>query len=114
MRLLFDQNISYRVTKKVQSYFSDCKHVSDCKLSDKEDPGIWQYAKKNDFAIVTFDSDYYDMSIINGHPPMIIWIRSGNLTTNELIQLLIKKQKAVQSFLEYDEFKDIACLELEK
>ena len=114
MRLLFDQNISFRLTKKIQSFYSGCKHVSDCGLSDKEDPEIWQYAKTNNFAIVTFDSDFYDISIINGHPPKIIWIRSGNLTTNEISDLLIDNYKAIQSFLEEKDFEDIACLELEK
>jgi predicted nuclease of predicted toxin-antitoxin system len=114
MRLLFDQNISFRITKKIQVFFSECKHVSDCGLSDKEDSEIWQYAKRNEYIIVTFDSDFYDISIINGHPPKILWIRSGNLTTTEIAQLLIDNQEAIQSFIENDEFKDIACLELDK
>lgn len=113
MKLLFDQNISFRVSKKLQNYFSGCMHVSDCRLNDTEDSTIWEYAKINDFAIVTFDSDFYDISIINGHPPKIIWIRTGNLKTNELVRLLTKNQKAITGFLEGGDFKDIACLELE-
>jgi len=113
MRLLFDQNISFRITKKLQGYFSDCKHVSDCGLRDCEDPDIWQYAKKNNFAIVTFDSDFYDISIINGHPPKIIWIRSGNLTTNEIVHMMIKNHNSIIAFLENEEFSDVACIELE-
>ncbi len=66
-----------------------------------------------DFAIVTFDSDFYDISIINGHPPKIIWLRTGNLKTNEIVQLMIDKQNTIISFLEKKEFKDVACLELE-
>ena len=69
MKLLFDQNISFRVAKKPQNHFSGCMHVSDCKLMDTEDATIWEYAKTKDLAIVTFDSDFYDISIINGHPP---------------------------------------------
>jgi predicted nuclease of predicted toxin-antitoxin system len=114
MRLLFDQNISFRIIKKTHSFFTDCKHVSGCGLSDHEDAEIWQYAKNNNYAIVTFDSDFYDISIINGIPPKIIWIRSGNLTTNEIAQLMINNKEAIHSFLESDDFKDIACLELEK
>ncbi len=113
MKLLFDQNISFRVSKKLQNYFSGCMHVSDCRLNDAEDSTIWEYAKNNDFAIVTFDSDFYDISIINGHPPKIIWVRTGNLKTNEFVQLLTKYQKAIADFLEGDDFKDVACLELE-
>lgn len=113
MKLLFDQNISFRITKKIQSFFSDCLHVSDCSLNDCEDQVIWKYAKDNDFVIVTFDSDFYDLSMINGHPPKIIWIRTGNLTTNEIAQLMIHNEKAIISFLNNEEYKESACLELE-
>ena len=75
MRLLFDQNISFRITKRLYSYFSGCKHVSDFGLHNCEDHVVWQYARKNNLVIVTFDSDFYDISLINGHPPKIIWIR---------------------------------------
>jgi predicted nuclease of predicted toxin-antitoxin system len=43
MRLLFDQNISFRITKKLIDLFPDCKHVSDCGLMDCDDPDIWEY-----------------------------------------------------------------------
>jgi len=114
MKLLFDQNISYRITKKLQSYFIDCHHVSDCGLLDCEDPEIWQYAKDNNFAIVTFDSDYFDISLINGHPPKVIWIRTGNLSTAEIAQLMIDNKETINAFLDSDDQKDLACLELEK
>jgi predicted nuclease of predicted toxin-antitoxin system len=113
MRLLFDQNISFRITKKLQGYFADCKHVSDCGLKDCEDIDIWEYAKKNNFAIVTFDSDFYEISMINGHPPKILWIRSGNLTTSQIAQMMIQNHGSIVSFLKYKEFSEIACLELE-
>lgn len=89
MKLLFDQNISFRIRKKILDHFPDCKHVSDCGLRDTQDSEIWDYAKANQFAIVTYDSDFYDISLINGHPPKIIWIRIGNLNTEEIANLLI-------------------------
>jgi len=113
MKLLFDQNISFRISRKLKDHFSGSLHVSDCKLSGCEDPEIWKYAKQNDFAIVTFDSDFYDISIINGHPPKIIWIRTGNLTTSEIAQLMIENHKSIISFLENELFKDVSCLELD-
>ncbi|QQS51629.1 MAG: DUF5615 family PIN-like protein [Bacteroidota bacterium] len=87
MRFLFDQNISFRITKKLNKLFPGCKHVSDCELMDCEDQDIWKYARINDFSIVTFDSDFYDISVINGHPPKIIWLRSGTLITNDIVTL---------------------------
>jgi len=59
------------------------------------------------------DSDFYDISILNGHPPKIIWIRTGNLTTNNIVRLLIDCHKIICSFIEDDTFKEISCLELD-
>jgi len=80
---------------------------------DCDDFEIWEYARNNDYSIVTFDSDYYDISVISGHPPKVIWIRTGNLTTKEIAQLLINKKESIERFLESDDFKDISCLEIE-
>jgi predicted nuclease of predicted toxin-antitoxin system len=113
MTLLFDQNISFRITPKLSSLFPDCKHVSDCGLMDMEDSEIWEYAKLNNYSIVTFDSDFYDISILNGHPPKIIWIRTGNLKTIQIAELLVKNKELVMSFLGGKESVDISCLELE-
>ncbi|RUA38605.1 MAG: hypothetical protein DSY77_00055 [Bacteroidetes bacterium] len=55
MSLLFDQNISYRITKKLEELFSRCKHISGCGLMDCDDSEIWEYARKNDYAIVVGD-----------------------------------------------------------
>lgn len=113
MRLLFDQNISFRITKKLFDLFPDCQHVSDCGLMNCDDTNIWEYARQNDFSIVTFDSDFYDISVINGHPPKIIWLRSGNLTTKKITELVILNKDAIKRFLANEEFKDISCLEIQ-
>ena len=87
MSLLFDQNISFRILKKLQKYFHGCRHVSECGLSNSTDSEIWKFAEKNGLTIVTYDSDFYDIAIINGYPPKIIWIRKGNMSTNEVAEL---------------------------
>lgn len=113
MRLLFDQNISFRITKKLIDLFPDCKHVSNCGLMNCDDTNIWEYACQNDYSIVTFDSDFYDISVINGHPPKIIWLRSGNLTTKKITELVIHNKDAIKRFLANEEFKSISCLEIQ-
>lgn len=78
MKLLFDQNISFRTAKKLHVYFPGCQHISDCNFNNTNESDIWNFAKNNDFAIVTFDSDFYDMSLIkairlklSGYEPVI-------------------------------------------
>ncbi len=113
MKLLFDQNISFRITKKLFDLFPDSKHVSDCGLMDCEDPAIWKYARENGYSIVTFDSDFYDISVISGHPPKIIWIRAGNLTTMETVELLKHNKDAIEAFLKDDNYEQVSCLEVD-
>ena len=81
MKLLFDQNISFRITNKLHAFSIRSKHIKDLDLTDASDLEIWQYAKINGFAIVTFDADFADIAHIKGCPPKIIWLRLGNMTT---------------------------------
>lgn len=113
MKLLFDQNISFRIKGKLPVEFQNCRHVSDLGLQNTEDNIIWEYAKRHGFSIVTFDQDFFEISLINGTPPKIIWVKSGNLTTNEIANLLIDRKKSIQNFISNIDYKDLACLELE-
>lgn len=111
-RLPLDQNISYRAVKMLSSVFHDCLHVSICGLLDSEDGDLWHFVKMNHCTILTFDADFYDMSLINGHPPKIIWLRIGNVSTNELVEYLLKRQEVLLAFLSEKEFGQISCLEM--
>lgn len=42
-----------------------------------------------------------------------IWIRTGNLTTNDIVKLMIQNRDVIERFLENDEYKDISCLEID-
>jgi predicted nuclease of predicted toxin-antitoxin system len=78
-----------------------------------DDSVVWNYAKQNKYTIVTFDSDFYDISLINGCPPKIIWIRTGNVSTIQLLDLLLKNIERIRSFSEDSENREVACIELE-
>ena len=113
MRLLFDQNISYRVTKILSKSFPEAKHVSQVGLQDSTDIGIWEYAKSNDYTIVTFDSDYYDLSIVKGCPPKIIWLRIGNATTKKIARILEEDIDLIRLFVVDTSYTDLSCLEID-
>jgi len=73
MKLLFDQNISFRIIEKISNLFPDSKQVRQINLENCKDLEIWEFAKKNDYVIVTFDSDFYDLGMLKGIPPKVIW-----------------------------------------
>ncbi|SDM24295.1 Predicted nuclease, contains PIN domain, potential toxin-antitoxin system component [Catalinimonas alkaloidigena] len=99
MRLLFDQNISYKIVKQLATDFPEAKQVRHVGLEDASDLAIFQYAKEHDFAIVTFDADFVDLQVIKGSPPSIIWLRTGNLTTKAISALLRKHAPVIQEFM---------------
>ena len=109
MRLLFDQNISYRIVRKLSDCYPDCKQVRDLRLTNAKDVEIWDFARKNDYIIVTYDTDFYDISLINGCPPKIILLRTGNLTTNQIANLLRNNCVRIIHFCSHPETIDKAC-----
>jgi predicted nuclease of predicted toxin-antitoxin system len=109
MKLLFDQNISYRLITHIQDIFPEAKQVIQLGLENYSDKQIWEYAKENDFTVVTFDGDFYDFSLVWGHPPKIIWIRTYNQTTKNVEGIL---RKHIDTLMDFQFEKDLACLEL--
>ncbi len=98
MKLLFDQNISRKLVKELDFLFPNSTHVCLLGLHEAPDNEIWQYAKDNGFTIVTQDSDFIERGLVHGFPPNIIWIRSGNISTKYIKQLLIEHKEDIGSF----------------
>lgn len=109
MKLLFDQNISFRLIKQLQDVFPDSAQVRSLGLENKSDKQIWEYARARGYSIVTFDADYYDFSLVWGHPPKIIWVRTSNQTSQNLELVFRKHHKLIREFVVDSE---LACLEI--
>ena len=109
MKVLFDQNISFKIVKRLSGIYPEAKHVLELGIENFTDREIWAYAKQEDFTIVTFDADFYHFSLIWNHPPKIIWIRSINQTTSMIESLLRKHHRDLELF-KADE--SLSCLEL--
>ncbi|MDR1881495.1 MAG: DUF5615 family PIN-like protein [Prevotella sp.] len=109
MKLLFDQNISYRILNRLPDIFFESQQVRTVGLENETDMNIWKYAKNNRFTIVTFDADFYEISLINGHPPKIVWLRTGNLTTLEIVNRIIVNYSIIADFIDNTEQ---GCMEI--
>jgi predicted nuclease of predicted toxin-antitoxin system len=109
MKLLFDQNISFRIIRLLPEDFADCRQVRSVGLNDCNDVEIWRYAKQNGFTIVTFDTDFFDISILRGFPPKIIRLRTGNLTTSDIAERILLNSSNIASFIDNS---DQSCPEI--
>ena len=99
MKLLFDQNISPRILKKLPNDFSECRQVRLVGLEDASDSEIFEFAKTNKFVVVTFDSDFVDLNALRGTPPKIIYLNTGNLTTQSVSKLILNNLLTIQHYL---------------
>ena len=112
MSLLFDQNISFRIIQKIKEDFPNSKQVRELGLEESSDDKIWKFAKENNFTVVTFDSDFFEISNLKGHPPKIIWLRTGNTTTKNIIEILQQKKEIIIDFISNPLYSEISCLEI--
>lgn len=99
-KLLLDNNISHRLLSRIGDIFPNSEHVMLLNLDTASDMQVWQYAKINNFTILTKDSDFNDLAIYKGIPPKIIWIKVGNCKISEIENLLKFYQKTILEFLD--------------
>jgi len=84
MKLLFDQNLSPKLIYRLVDLFPGSNHVQSVGLDCASDQQIWEYARLNEFTIVSKDEDYNNLSIMRGTPPKVIWLQLGNCTTAQV------------------------------
>ena len=99
MTLLFDQNLSFRIIKRIEDIFPGSISVKEMGFDRPSDIEIWEFAKSNHCSIVTFDSDFIDISNLKGFPPKIIWLRLGNTSTVNIADKLRSEKDRIIEFL---------------
>jgi predicted nuclease of predicted toxin-antitoxin system len=84
MKLLFDQNLSHRLTVALADSFPGSMHLRDLGLARADDAAVWAFAKDGGHTIVSKDSDFHQRSFVEGYPPKIVWLQVGNCSTADI------------------------------
>jgi predicted nuclease of predicted toxin-antitoxin system len=100
MKLLFDENLSPKLSNSLSDIFPNSLHVRDIGMKATIDPIVWDYAKDNNLMIVSKDADMHDLSLVFGSPPKVIWLRLGNCSTLQVENLLRRDFNAIKLFHE--------------
>lgn len=98
MKLLFDQNLSPRLVDELDDLFPGSVHVRDVNLASADDETVWHYAGTNELIIVSKDSDFHQRSFVYGFPPKVVWIRTGNCSTGQLIDIVREHAEDIRRF----------------
>jgi len=104
MKLLFDQNLSPRLVNRLADLYPNSQHVSFIGLDQADDRAVWEFANQNDFTVVTRDSDFSELSLLQGFPPKVIWVRRGNCSTNQIEEILRSHNENIRQFNENPNF----------
>lgn len=109
MKLLLDENLSPKLPALIAAQFPGSLHIRDCGLKGATDEVIWEFARNNNFTIVSKDSDFYQRSLFYGSPPKLVWLRIGNCTRDDLVNLLLKHELEINA-LDADPLESVLVL----
>ena len=100
MKLLFDENLSRHLVRRLADLFPESQHVAAAGLLRVPDRQIWEYAKGGGFTIVTADGDFYEMAVTQSSPPKVVWLRGCDYPTRDAERLLRDQAVRIAEFVE--------------
>jgi predicted nuclease of predicted toxin-antitoxin system len=82
----------------LEDVYPGSTHVRDHGLAEASDTEVWQFAIDHGYAIASKDADFHQRSFLLGHPPKVVWVRLGNCTTADVVDLLRARSSDLESF----------------
>ena len=85
-KYLIDVNLPYYFSLWRSDDFIHQKDIDD----EWDDEQIWDYARKNNLAIISKDSDFSNKIMLHAPPPKVIHIRFGNMKMKLFFKTITK------------------------
>jgi predicted nuclease of predicted toxin-antitoxin system len=101
LKLLFDENLAARLAHALGDLCPGSIHVSTVGLNGAPDPVLWQFAAAHGYVLVTKDGDFQRLSVVYGPPPKVVWLRLGNCTTADVMQVMRGRYHQTVAFVEH-------------
>ena len=99
MKLLLDENLSRRLVPFLQHDYPGSTQVALVGLETATDQTLWEYAKANEFVIVTRDADFEELSLVWGQPPQVIWLKTRNQSRSITLNVLLENRALIEQAL---------------
>jgi predicted nuclease of predicted toxin-antitoxin system len=101
MRFLVDAQLPPALARYIADSGHEAEHVYDVGMGMASDRTIWEYALKNNAVIITKDEDFVSLVSTSSDTPAVVWIRTGNIGRNALLNwiapLLARLIKEIES-----------------
>lgn len=95
MKLLLDENLSRRLIPLLQTDYPGSDQVVLLGMESASDADVWRRAKTDDFVIVTRDADFQELSLVWGHPPKVIRLKTFNQSRAATLKVLIDNKDLI-------------------
>ena len=99
MRLLLDENISWRLAAYLRPHCAAVLHVRDIQLDNSPDTSIWRYAKQHGYDVITKDEDFLRLVLAEGFPPRVVAVQNAQVPVAKLAEFLLARLPQIESFL---------------
>jgi predicted nuclease of predicted toxin-antitoxin system len=108
MKLLVDAQLPLRLSNYLRDLGHDSIHTSGLPNGNRSsDSEIIREAIASQRIVVTKDRDFFDSYVVNGVPPRLLWVTTGNMTNTDLFGLFDLFQKEIELA-----FQQTNCVEL--
>ena len=99
MKLLLDQNLPRQLIGPLQAIFPGTTHVGGLNMAEATDEEVWSYALREEFVIVSKDTDFIHQAMLKGHPPKVIYLKIGNCSASAARDVLFLRLGTIREFL---------------
>ncbi|RSK29783.1 DUF5615 family PIN-like protein [Hymenobacter metallilatus] len=99
MRLLLDENISWRLVAYLRPYCAEVIHVRDIGLDNSSDTTIWRYARQQGYDVLTKDEDFLRLVLAEGFPPRVVAVQNAQVPVAKLAEFLLARLPQLREFL---------------
>lgn len=96
IRLLFDENLSASLIRRLASAYPGSLHVRELGHGGVSDSKLWAIAKEHQAILVSRDEDFRAMAVLLGPPPKVVWLDVGNVGTEQVASLLKASRVALE------------------
>jgi predicted nuclease of predicted toxin-antitoxin system len=102
MKFLIDNNLSFKLVSPLQNDFPATAHIRSVLNVNADDLTIWEFARDNDYVLLTKDNDFDERIQLTGCPPKVVHLICGNKPTLYILNLILFRKEKIMSFAEKD------------
>ncbi|MCD0421609.1 DUF5615 family PIN-like protein [Rubrivivax sp. JA1024] len=102
-RFMIDAQLPPALAEAFRRAGFDAVHVADIGLLSATDHQIWRAAIAKSAALVTKDRDFLMLRTATDSGPTVVWIRSGNASNRELLDLITGALPAILAAIAREE-----------